>query len=85
MLTSQHAPAMHAVMKQDMFAFQRARNMFCVTSFVLTGHTTFQTPTATARVDRLEKPHSAYVPSVLERSYKRNDVIRCRTTALPST
>ena len=65
---------MHAVMKHDMLAFHSARNMFCVISLVFCGQTAFQTPTATARVDRLEKPHRAYVAMVLERSWRQKNV-----------
>ena len=49
-------PATQAVMKQDIFAQMTALIIFDVISFVLDGITVFHTPTAIARVERLENP-----------------------------
>ena len=48
-------------MKQEMLAWTRTRNMFLAIILTLCGHSEFQTPTAIANVDILEKPHMAYV------------------------
>ena len=57
-------------MKQDIFAQITALIIFDVISCVLDGMTVFHTPTAIARVDRLEKPLRAYVVIDAERSCK---------------
>ena len=74
-------------MKHDIFAFQRARNICPAISLVLLGHTAFHTPTATASVDKLEKPQSAYVPNVLDlicnqgmESYSELSQLKCDST-----
>ena len=52
-------PAIQAVVKQEMLASVRRRNIIDAISFVLDGQTAFQTPTATARVEILLNPARA--------------------------
>ena len=63
-----YRPATQAVMKQEMLASTRTRNMLDAISLTLCGQIVFQTPTAIARVDRLENPQSAYVVIARSRS-----------------
>ena len=57
-------------MKQDTFAQITALIITDVISWVLDGMTVFQTPTAMAKVDKLEKPLKAYVVMEAERGCK---------------
>ena len=66
------SPAMHAVVKQEMFAWNMARIIRRDMRGRRGGHTTSHTPTAIAKVDKLQKPHSAYVPRALLLSWKCN-------------
>jgi hypothetical protein len=52
---------MQAVIKHDMLASQITRNMEEAIWPTFCGQIEFHTPTAMARVERLEKPHKAYV------------------------
>lgn len=61
---------MHAVMKQDMLALVIDLSICPDISETLDGHTACQTPTAMARVDRLENPQMAYVVMAWERSWE---------------
>ena len=60
---------MHAVVKHATFASNITRIINLDTSGRLGGHITAHIPTAMANVDRLQNPHSAYVPNALLRSW----------------